>query len=186
MRRIEMKHLFETVRRILINPKEALEKHLERETTITDLYREYILLLCIIPAGATLLCLLGIPGAASFGSSLILTALIYVFFAGGVWLNGYLMQLIAPRFGTEIEQITAIKISALIWTPFFVASVLFILPNFSPFTFLAVLYGIYIFYLAAQKVVQADRDKKTAYIIIISLSMVLIWLIGYWIYRIGL
>jgi hypothetical protein len=180
-----MKHLFEMVKRLLINPKEAVSKHLERETTLLELFRDYVLFLCLIPAAATLLCLWGGHGDARFGTAIVLTVIVYIYFVFGVWLNGFLIHFLAPRFKMEVEPIIAYKISALMWTPFFVVAVLFAWPNFAPITLLAILYGIYISYLGIWNQSGGEQDKKIAYMLAINLAMVLIWFVGYEIYRIG-
>jgi hypothetical protein len=177
-----MKKLFERVKPIFTNPKESVRSMMSEEVSIVDLFREYILILCVIPCIATFLFGLGGPQDPSLFNSLVIAILVYLIFVFGIWLTGYLMVFFGLKFGAEIDLPRGLMVSAAIWTPFLVASIIWIFPNFSKITILAMFYGVFIFYLASQEMIKTEKEKRAAFIGVIGAIMLITWYLGYLLY----
>ena len=177
-----MKKFFERVKLIFTNPKEYVSFMMSEEVSIVDLFREYILILCVIPCITTFLFGLGGPQDPSLFNSLVIAILIYLIFVFGIWLTGYLMSFLSQKFGAEIDLPRGFRVSAAIWTPFHVVSIIWIFPNFSIFTILAVFYGIFIFYLASQEMIKTEKEKRAAFVAVVGAIMLITWYLGYLLY----
>ncbi len=179
-----MKKLYELVTQILFNPKAAVISLKSEEISIEKIFREYLLILCVIPAVATFLGWWG-SYQFSFGKSFLISLIFYFFIVFGIWLTGYIASAVSPTFGGIKSPIDGLKISFIAWTPYLISSILNILPRISILTVFAVFYGIYLFYLASEEIVRIPKEKKTPFVLSIGVLMLLIWYIGRIIYSWG-
>jgi len=178
-----MQKLIDRVKQILLNPKGAGKSLQADETTTYKIYQEYLSILGIIPAIATFL---GWWGAyRSFGKSLIIALVFYGFVLFGVWLTSFVSNFIGPFFGTEKTKIEWFKISVISWTPYFVACILNVLPRISILTLISIFYGIYLFHITSDDLLEVPKEKKVFLTIVFGIFMLVIWYIGRFIYQWG-
>jgi hypothetical protein len=172
-----MKKLFERVKRIIVDPQEAIVSLKAEEVTIESFLREFLLPLGIVPAIATFL---GWWSSYhySFVKTLFVALFFYVLVVGSVWLTGYLLNILAPNFGATGNLIDGLKIAFIVWVPYFVACIINLLPRISILSVIAVFYGIYLFYTASEKMIGTPKEKNIPLTIIIGVLMLILWYIG--------
>ena len=189
-----MKKIVERVKQIILSPRETWETIKTEETTVTGLFKEYLLLLAAIPAGAMFLgnwivgfwvpkgtpWLVPIFSKAirfSFGKSLSSAILWYLLTIAGIWLVGMIISYIAPRFGSSHDDVKGFKVAVYTFTPFLAVGILFLIPTLQIVAALAGLYGIYLMYIGLPIVMETPKEKSLAYFITIAVAIILISLI---------
>lgn len=182
-----MQKIIERVKAIVLKPRETWEAISGEETTIIGLGKEYLLVLAAVPAVCSFLgkWIIGwrIPFRfgrvirLSFGESLVVSILWYVMTVAGVWLMGKVISFLAPKFGSEQDDVKGFKLSVYAYTPYFAAGILLIIPSLGILTTLAGLYGLYLLYIGLPIVMGTPKEKSLAYTIVIIIAMFLIYII---------
>ena len=160
---------------ILIRPKEEWQKIKKEPLTVSKLFSSYVMILAAVPAVAQFLrySLVGfrIPfeGWYKFdvGMALLRAVLVYGFILVFVYVFGFVINALASTFSSTQNLNNAMKLAVYSTTPFFVASVLYIIPFLDRLVILASFYGIYLLYLGfVTPLVDAPKDKTLAYLVV--------------------
>lgn len=160
---------------ILIRPKEEWQKIKKEPLTVSKLFSSYVMILAAVPAVAQFLrySLVGfrIPfeGWYKFdvGMALLRAVLVYGFILVFVYVFGFVINTLASTFSSTQNLNNAMKLAVYSTTPFFVASVLYIIPFLDRLVILASFYGIYLLYLGfVTPLVDAPKDKTLAYLVV--------------------
>ncbi len=102
-------NLFERAKNILITPKTEWEVIKNEQTSVSDLFTKYVLILALIPAVAGFIgqSLVGIS-LGPFGSykmpverGLLYLVLYYAMTVGAVYLMAFIVDALAPSFGSQ-------------------------------------------------------------------------------------
>ena len=186
---------------ILLKPKEEWVKIKGESTSIAQLFTSYAAILAAIPAVAQFIGfgLIGmrVPFYGMFrfglGTSLARAVVFYVFSLISVYALGFIINALAPSFGSTQNPANAMKLAVYSMTPAWVAGVLYIIPALGILVILASLYGLYILYLGfATPMMETPKDKVMTYlvvsvVVVIVLSFVVSLIIGaIFIFRPGL
>jgi len=186
---------------ILLKPKEEWVKIKGESTSIAQLFTSYAAILAAIPAIAQFIGfgLIGmrVPFYGMFrfglGTSLARAVVFYVFSLISVYALGFVINALAPSFGSTQNPANAMKLAVYSMTPAWVAGVLYIIPALGILVILASLYGLYILYLGfATPMMETPKDKVMTYlvvsiVVVIVLSFVINLIIGaIFIFRPGL
>jgi len=186
---------------IILKPKDEWVKIKGESTTIAQLFTSYAVLLAAIPAIAQFIGfgLIGmrIPFYGMFrfglGTSLVRAIVFYVFSLISVYVFGFVINALAPSFGSTQNPTNAMKLAVYSMTPMWVAGILYIVPALGILVILASLYGLYILYLGfATPMMETPKDKVMIYlvvsiVVVIVLSFVVNLIIGaIFIFRPGL
>ncbi|MDD5010088.1 MAG: Yip1 family protein, partial [Syntrophorhabdaceae bacterium] len=141
------------VKEIIFKPKDAWEQIKGEETTIKDLYISYAAILAIIPPVATFIgwsivgmSFMGFSYRIPFMSGISYAVFHYILSLAGLYLVAFIIDILAPNFGSRKNMVNAMKVAVYANTPNWVASVLFIIPALSPIVMIASLYSLYLFY----------------------------------------
>ena len=84
---------------------------------------------------------------------------------------------LASSFGSESNLTNAFKAVAFSMTPTWIAGVLYIIPPFSILVLLAVLYGIYLFYLGLPLLMNTPKEKGLLYVIVVIVITIIFYII---------
>lgn len=155
-----MEKIFERVKKIILNPKDALSEVKTEEMVIVDFMKEYVAIVVAVPALARLI---GLIGKGNLFQILVFCALFYVVGLIMVFVAGKIIEALAPTFSAIKDDLNAFKLAAYSYTPFFVAGVAFINPSLGFLSILGALYGIYILYLGIPILMEASQEKTVAY-----------------------
>jgi len=98
----------------------------------------------------------------------------FVLYIAAVFVIGYIVWKIAPSFGTTTNQIRATVLTAYAFTPFFLASILYIIPPLSVIVLIAALYGLYINYLGLPILLSTPKDRVVPYLVVTVVIVIIV------------
>jgi hypothetical protein len=172
--------LQQRITNILTKPKEEWAVIAVESTDVPTLYKEYIVLLAAIPAiaGFIGMTIVGIPapflGTIRIGlvSGLVHLIVGYLLTLVSYLVAAFVIEKLAPTFGSRGNLIQALKLAAYASTPVWIAGILAIYPPLSMLLLIAAIYAIYLFYLGLPFVMQTPQDKALAYTIASAVALI--------------
>ena len=168
---------------MILRPKEEWEKVKAESTTIQEIFTSYAVILAAIPALANFIGmgLIGrrIPFYGWFrypiGRAFVYAILMYVFSLVAVYLLGIVINALAPTFTSKTDAVGAMKLAVFSMTPYWVASVLYIIPFLGFLVLFAGLYGLYVLYLGfATPMMDTPKEKVMGYLLVTIIAYVVI------------
>ncbi|MBN2206300.1 MAG: YIP1 family protein [Candidatus Aminicenantes bacterium] len=160
---------------VILKPKEEWVAIKAETTTIPQLFMSYAAILAAIPAIAQFIGfgLIGmrVPFYGMYriglGTSLARAVVFYVFSLITAYLLGFIINALAPSFGSTANPTNAMKLAVYSMTPAWVAGILYIIPALGILVLLASLYGLYILYLGfATPLMETPKDKVMTYFVV--------------------
>jgi hypothetical protein len=179
-------NIVQRVKDILLKPKETWQEIKGEPTTVSELYTSYAVWLAAIPAIASFigLSLIGFS-ALTFHYRMPLVrglsqaVVSYVLTLVGIYIVALIIDALAPSFGSQKNQVKAMKVAVYSWTASWISGILMIIPALSPIMMLCSLYSLYLFYLGLPVLMETPKEKALGYFIItIIVSLVVFILIG--------
>ena len=172
-------NLINRVKSILLTPKTEWSLIESEQTDVKTLTTNYMLPLALIPAIAGFIGfgligqnVLGMHiGSAGYGLRYAIVNLVSTI--GGAFLTAYIIDLLAPSFGSEKNFLQSFKLVVYSYTPMMVAGILLIIPSLSILATLAGLYGLYLLYIGLQPLKKTPEDKKTSYFVVSLIVVIL-------------
>ncbi|MBB4223478.1 Yip1 family protein [Variovorax sp. 375MFSha3.1] len=163
-------NLVERVQAILLKPKATWPEIDAEPADAASLYRNYVMILALIPALASFIGL-SLIGVGAFGvsfrvplaSGLANMIVGYVLSLVMVFVLALIIDAMAPTFEGTRSQIGALKLSSYASTAAFVGGVFSLLPSLSVLGALAALYGVYLLYTGLPVLMKCPPDKAVAY-----------------------
>lgn len=184
---MDFNKLIARVKNILLTPKTEWPVIAGETETVQSLYLNYILILAAIPAvfGFIKMSVFGISipfigttrvGLFSGLTNLILT---YAVSLAITFVVALIIDMLAPTFGGQKNQVQALKTAAYGYTASWVAGVFYLLPGLGWLIMLAAaIYGIYVFYLGLPNTMKCPPEKAGGYTAVtIILAIVLSWIL---------
>src|SRR4026207_688333 len=158
---------------ILSKPAQEWPVIASESTDVAALYKEYIIPLAAIPAicGFLGMRLIGVTSMVSGLASLIVG---YVLSLVGIFVAAFIVDKLAPSFQSSGGIVQALKMVAFASTPSWVAGVLQLVPLLGALALLAVLYGVYLFYLGLPSVMKTPPDKVIPYMVVSAVVIIVI------------
>lgn len=180
-------NLFERAKNILITPKTEWEVIKMEQTPVNEIFTKYVLILALIPAIASFIgySIVGIS-LGPFGSykmpvgrGLLYLILYYGMSVGAVYLLAFIVDALAPSFGSAKDFLSSFKVVAYSYTAVWVAGIFQIFPMLGILSVLGSLYGLFLMYLGLKTVKDTPQDKLVGYfIVVIIVSIVVYFIIG--------
>jgi hypothetical protein len=179
-------NIVQRVKDILLKPKETWQEIKGEPSTVSELYTSYAVWLAAIPAIASFigLSLIGFS-ALTFHYRMPLVrglsqaVVSYVLTLVGIYIVALIIDALAPSFGSQKNQVKAMKVAVYSWTASWISGILMIIPALSPIMMLCSLYSLYLFYLGLPVLMETPKEKALGYFIItIIVSLVVFILIG--------
>ncbi|SEK15518.1 Protein of unknown function [Variovorax sp. OK605] len=163
-------NLVERVQSILLKPKATWPAIDAEPADAASLYKNYVMILALIPAVASFIGL-SLIGIGAFGVSFrvpIVSGLAnmvvgYVLSLVMVFVLALIIDAMAPTFEGTRSQIGALKLSAYASTAAFVGGIFSLVPALSAIGALAALYGVYLLYTGLPVLMKCPPDKAIAY-----------------------
>lgn len=171
---------------IITKPNNEWENIKNETMTIADMFVKYAIILAAIPAVAGFLgnLLIGrsimgftirIPFVRAFAWSLVM----YVMSLVGVYILAFIIDVLAPSFGSQKDLVNSMKVAIYASTAVWVAGVLYIVPALAILVIIASIYSLYLLYLGIKIVKNPPQDKAVGYfVVVIIVSIVVNFLIG--------
>jgi Yip1 domain len=171
-------NLIERVKNILITPKPEWDVINGETATPPSLLTTYVLPLAVVAAAGSLL--KGLLFAGTFGFKYFIIAAVIAFIAqvAGYYISTYVIDMLAPSFGSEKDLGKSAQLVAYSGTPSYVASLLSFIPVLGMLIALAGwVYGIYLMYLGIGPLKKTPEDKKVVYMIVAFVIMIAVYFI---------
>jgi Yip1 domain len=177
-------NLVERAKNIVLAPKSEWPVIEAEQSTVKSIYLEYLVILAAIPALATFIGM-SVIGYSMFGvsvkvplvSGLANLIVSYVLSLGMVYVVALIADALAPTFQGQKNFLNAFKLVAFSMTAGLLAGVFNILPALSILGLLASLYGIYLLYLGAPRLMKVPEEKAIAYTAVVIICAIVVGLI---------
>lgn len=177
-------NLVERAKGIMFKPAQTWETIKAEETTIKDLFTSYAAILAIIPAAAGFIgmslvgtSMLGIRFRIPFLYGIVHAIISYVLTLVGVYVVAFVIDALAPSFGSRKDILSAVKVAVFSFTSAWIGGIFMILPILSILTFLASLYGLYLLYTGLPILMETPREKTLGYFVVVIIVSIVVSLI---------
>lgn len=173
-------NLIARVQNILLRPMAEWDVIAAEPATPQSLFLNYACILAAIPA----VCLfvgMQVFGIGAFGfsyhppliPSLIEAVVDYVLSLAIVYGLAFLLDALAPSFGSEKNIVQALKLTIYSYTASWVAGVVLLVPMLGLLVLLAAIYGFYLFWVGLPKLMKTPDDKRVAYVVVYIVAAVI-------------
>lgn len=177
-------NLVDRVKNLIVSPAKEWEVIKYETWTTTELFTKYAILLASIPAVAGFLgySFFGISyGFGSyklgFGTSFTWAILTYVLTLAGVYVLGFIIDALAPSFGSTKDMVASLKVAVFSSTPSWVAGILNIFPALSILVVIASIYGLVLRYMGLERVKSVPKDKMVGYFVIVLIVAIFVYVV---------
>jgi len=167
-----------------MKPKDEWGVIKDEATTVPQLFTQYAVILAAIPAVAMFIgwALLGfrIPfsGASWTGRALLFAIFSYIFGLVSIYVFGFVINALAPNFGSTQSLPMAMKLAVYSMTPAWIAGIFHIIPALGVLAVLGSIYGIYVLYLGFnQPLMGTPKEKVTGYLIVSVVVMIVLMVV---------
>jgi hypothetical protein len=175
-------NLTERVKGILLQPAQEWAVIEGEATTVSDLYRSYIIPLAAIGPVASIvgLSIIGIslPGVGTYRAPLMAAVgqaiVSYVMGLAGVYVLALVIDALAPSFQGTKNDLQALKVAAYSSTAAWLAAIFILIP---PLGFLQIvgLYSLYLLYLGLPMLMKTPQEKALIYTVVVIIAAVVIF-----------
>ena len=173
-------NIVERAKKIVMTPKTEWPVISSETPVIGEIMLNYVLPLALIPAVAQVigyglvggpLIAWSISAAVAAGLVSFLTAVV------GVFVTAYVVDFLAPNFGSQKDLGRAVQLVAYSNTPGWLAGILNIIPALGMLTLLAALYGLYLVYLGMPHTMKTPQEKVVPYLLVTILVVIVVYFI---------
>lgn len=178
--------MIQRIKDILIKPKDTWPQIKAEATGIGQVLTGYAMILAALPAVCGLLgfALVGqsfgpITGffRIPFTYALVWAIVWYVLILVALYVEGLVINALAPSFGSKQSPVNAFKLAVYSSTPMFVAGILNILPALGVLVLLLSLYGFYLLYIGMPVMMETPKDKLVGYYVVTLILMIVIYIV---------
>jgi Yip1 domain len=92
----------------------------------------------------------------------------------GVFISAFVIDALAPSFGSEKNLGKSIQLVAYSYTPFWIGGLFAIIPSLAIIGSLAGLYGLYLLYVGLPKLKKTPPDKHVGYFVVSLIVMIVV------------
>ena len=177
-------NLSERVKGILLNPKQEWQTISGEATTISDLYKNYIVILAAIGPVASIIGMsivgISLPFVGSYRVSIVSSfgsaVVHFILNLVGVYVLALVIDALAPTFSGEKNVNQAFKVAAYSFTPGWILGIVAIIPALSPLGILG-LYGLYLLYIGLPVLMKSPKEKSVGYTIAVIIAAIVIFMV---------
>lgn len=173
-------NLVERAKNIIITPKTEWDAVAAEEPNTQEILFSYVFPLCLIP---TIAIFIGYSfvGAPFWGNSITLGiayALITILTAFiSVLLTAFVIDALAPSFGSTKNFGRALQLVAYSFTPAWVIGILNIFPVLGVLVWIGSIYSLVLIYFGMTPLMKTPDDKKIGYIIVSIVILVVVYVV---------
>jgi len=172
-------NLVERAKNIIVTPKTEWEAVAAEEPNIQQILLSYVLPLALIPTVATIIGwgVIGMFGFTSFtyGIAMGLVQIINAFLS--VFIAGFVIDALAPSFGSTKNLGRAVQTVAYSMTPVWVFGILNIFPAIGWLAGLLGLYALFLMYQGLAPLMKTPEDKKIGYLVVSIIILVVVYFV---------
>lgn len=177
-------NLVERTKNILLSPATEWETIKKEDHMISDLFTKYALKLAAIPALSGLIgfTLFGVsygfgsyrPG---FGANLKWAIGMYVMSLIGIFILAYIIDVLAPTFGTKKHLATSMKVVVFAYTAAWVGGIFNLIPALAILGVIAGIYSLVLLYKGLQIVKEVPKEKMVGYFVAVIIASIIVYAI---------
>ncbi len=171
-------NLVDRAKNIILTPQTEWQVIAAEEPSIGQIITGYVIPLALIPAVASIIGW-GVIGRGITSLNFGIASGIVAFGVAvlSVYLAAYVIDFLAPNFGSQKNLGRAMQLVAYSSTPGWVAGVLNIIPVIGWLAMLASLYGLYLLYLGLPQMMKTPQDKVPVYLIVAIVVVIVAYVI---------
>lgn len=94
-----------------------------------------------------------------------------------VFVAAFIIDALAPSFGSEKNMGRSVQLVAYSWTPGFVAGLAMVLPSLGILSLVGVIYGLYLLYVGLPKLKKTPPDKLVGYFVVSLITMLVVYFV---------
>jgi hypothetical protein len=164
---------------IILTPKTEWTAIAAEEPNVGQIISGYVIPLALIPAIAAMLGygLIGRGMASSFTMGIAMAIIGFVVALGGVYLTAYVIDMLAPNFGSQKNFGRAMQLVAYSYTPAWVAGILNIIPVLGVLVLVASIYGLYLMYLGFPHTMKTPDEKVVVYMVVSIVVLIVVYFV---------
>lgn len=176
-------NIVQRAQNIIVKPKAEWDVIAGEAATVGGIFTGYVLIMALIPAVASFIGW-GLIGSTFFGHHFasvtwgIGYALIsYLTSVLSVYVAAFVVDALAPNFGSKKNMVKAVQLIAYSFTPIWVGGILQIIPVIGWIGALFGLYGLYLLYLGLPKMMGTPQQQVTGYFIVSLIVMLVAYFV---------
>jgi hypothetical protein len=173
-------NLVERAKNIIMTPKTEWPVIAAETPNVGAIMTGYVIPLALIPAVATVigygLIGMGFLGA-SFKWGIAMGVTSFVSTVLGVYLTSFVVDFLAPNFGSQKNFGRAMQLVAYSYTPAWVAGILSVVPVIGWLGGLIGLYGLYLMYLGLPHTMKTPQDKVVVYLVVAIIALLVVYFV---------
>lgn len=94
-----------------------------------------------------------------------------------VFVAAFIIDALAPSFGSEKNMGRSVQLVAYSWTPGFVAGLAMILPSLAILSIVGIIYGLYLLYVGLPKLKKTPTDKLVGYFVVSLITIIVVYFV---------
>ena len=172
-------NIVDRAKNIIMTPKTEWPVIAGEEPVAAQIVSGYVVPLALIPAVAALIGF-GVVGrgmSSSFTGGIAMAIIGFVVAVAGVYLTAFVVNFLAPNFGSQKNFGRAMQLVAYSYTPAWVAGILYVVPVIGALVLIAALYGLYIMYLGFPHTMKTPQDKVVVYMVVSVIVLIVVYVV---------
>jgi Yip1 domain len=175
---------FERAKNIIASPNREWDAIAVEQPNTSQIIVNYVLLLAALAAVAAFIGysfigfnygIFGRLASTEWGIYYALNVLVGA--VAGVFISAFVIDALAPSFGSEKNMGRSIQLVAYSYTPAWIGAILSIYPPIAIIGALAGLYGLYLLYIGMPKLKKTPADKHAGYFIVSLVTLIVVYFI---------
>ncbi|MEN8152494.1 MAG: Yip1 family protein [Acidobacteriota bacterium] len=178
---MDFNKIFQRALAIITKPVDEWKKIKGESATVADLFTNYAIILAAIPAIAGFLgymmigrSFMGMTIRLPFGNSIVWAIMMYIFSLIGVFVLAFVIDTLAPNFGSKKDMVASTKVAVYSTTPSWVGGIFHIIPALAILAMIAGFYSLYLLFLGIKDIKEPQGDKATPYFIVVIVTYIIV------------
>jgi hypothetical protein len=177
-------NIVDRVKNILLTPASEWEVIKGEEYSVSDLFRQYAFIMAAIPAVAGFIgyTIFGVSWGFEtyrppFGASLKWAIAMYILSLVGVYIIAFIMDALAPTFGSSKNFIASLKVVVFASTASWVAGIFSVFPALAFVSLIGSIYSLVLMYMGLKRVKDVPDNKMVGYFVTLIVVSIIVYMI---------
>lgn len=168
---MDFSSIIKRAKAILLSPKTEWPVINGENDSHVQVLTKYLLIMAAIPALFSFIGY-GFIGYGSVAFGIRQAILQYVSLVGGVYICAWAFNMLAPKFGAEVNFNKAFQLVAYCYTATCVGGIFYIHHSLTFLASLASIYSLYLLFVGLEPMMKVPAEKKTSYFVVALLVMI--------------